>query len=314
MAGITTGIDESPVLETQLNMPYTLTRGRAASAFISQLANKVILGSRCDRCARTVVPAQDFCTRCGGDSDSLIVAPSTGTVSSVTRTAEGPVGLIHLDGVDGTILHRLDETDGQLAIGDRVEARWADEPIGSIIDLACFAATASTLVGEISDAATDVGDGAVGEVVYKLELPYRHSYGPHYARLFDHLKQGRILGSKCPRCLGVLVPPREYCDVCYVRTEQLVDVKDTGRLQAFSVIHLEFLGQTRKPPYVYAEVVLDGSTTRLIHTVAGIDVAKAAEVLRVGMPVRAVWLDPELRTGTLNDIDHFEPINEDAAQ
>ena len=83
---------------------------------------------------------------------------------------------------------------------------------------------------------------------------------------------------------------------------------DTGRLQAFSVIHLEFVGQTRKPPYVYAEIVLDGSATRLIHTVAGIDVAKAAEQLTIGMPVRAVWKDVADCRGTLDDIDYFEPI------
>jgi len=310
MAGILTGIDESPILETQLTMPYTLTRGQAASVFITQLANKVIVGSRCNRCARTVVPAQDYCTTCGGETDGMIEAPSTGVVTALTRTSAGTVGLIHLDGVDGTLLHRLDETAGKLSVGDRVEARWADVPSGSITDLANFVATASTQIGSSTEAADDIAEGAVGVIEYKLELPYRHSYGVHYGRLFDHLKQGRILGSKCPQCAGVLVPPRAYCDVCYVRTEQLLDVKDTGRLQAFSVIHLEFIGQTRKPPYVYAEVVLDGSTTRLIHTVAGIDVTRAAEELWVGMPVKAVWKDPELRMGTLNDIDYFEPAPE----
>ena len=65
-----------------------------------------------------------------------------------------------------------------------------------------------------------------------------------------------------------------------VRTERWVDVSDTGVLKAFSIIHLKFVGQTREPPYVYAEIILDGAATRLIHTIGGIDVEKAAETLR----------------------------------
>ena len=48
----------------------------------------------------------------------------------------------------------------------------------------------------------------------------------------------------------------------------------------------------------------------LIHTVGGIDVATAAERLTIGMPVKAVWKDVADCRGTLDDIDHFTPIDE----
>jgi uncharacterized OB-fold protein len=70
---------------------------------------------------------------------------------------------------------------------------------------------------------------------------------------------------------------------------------------------LEFEGQVREPPYVYAEVTLDGASTRLIHVLGGIDVGEAHTLLRPGMKVRAVWL-PDSHTGTLADIDYFEPL------
>ena len=38
----------------------------------------------------------------------------------------------------------------------------------------------------------------------------------------------RIVGSKCPRCLSILVPARGNCDACFVPTAQSVDVADTG--------------------------------------------------------------------------------------
>jgi uncharacterized OB-fold protein len=75
------------------------------------------------------------------------------------------------------------------------------------------------------------------------------------------------------------------------------------------VIHLEFLGQKRKPPYVYAEINLDGTATRLIHNVGGFDITRAEELLQIGTRVRAVWKDISPGSGTLDDIAYFEPID-----
>jgi uncharacterized OB-fold protein len=228
----------------------------------------------------------------------------------LTRTPEGTFGLIRLEGVDGDLLHLVDESKRPVAVGDRVEAVWAPKPVGSILTIAGFVAShadapvqAPTPIDEVPE------ENLVKELKYSLSLPYRHAYGANYGRLFDELgARSALIGSRCPQCRNVLVPPRAYCELCYVKTEQFVHVQDTGRLQGFSVIHMEFIGQTRKPPYVYAEIVLDGSSTRLIHNVAGVDVEKAAEQLWVGMSVRAVWKPESQRNGTLDDIDYFEPV------
>ena len=305
--GLLTTIDEPQVLATTLSLPYTLTTGGAAGAFLAELGNKRLLGSRCEACSRVMVPAQDSCTVCGELTSGFVQVPETGTITAVTKTAAGVYALIRLDGADTDLLHRLSEADGVLAIGSRVKAVWAETPALSMLDLDSF--TANSGGGEPGKV-TDAGEvTAIAELPYRLELAYRHSYGPHYGRLFDELASfRRITGSLCPKCNNVLVPPREICDICYVRTAQYVDVSDTGKLQAYSVIQMEFVGQTRKPPYVYAEIVLDGSATRLIHTMAGFDVAKSAELLSIGMAVKAVWKDPADCRGTLNDIDYFEPV------
>lgn len=310
MTQITTSIDEAPVLETSLEMPYTLTTGKAVSVFIQALGKKVIVGSRCAKCQRTVAPAQDYCARCGGEQGEFLVVAPTGTVTAITRTAEGTVGLIRLDGVDNDLLHIVDEKGGTVSVGDRVEAAWAPEPVGTILSLAAFVPSDSTPSKSVPTAHDEASEDELEkEMKYSLSLPYRHSYGPGYGRLFDELgARSGIIGSKCPHCERVLVPPRPYCEICYRETEQFVQVKDTGRLQGFSVIHMEFIGQTRKPPYVYAEIVLDGSATRLIHNLGGVDVEKASELLSIGMPVRAVWKPDTERNGTLDDIDYFEPI------
>ena len=157
-------------------------------------------------------------------------------------------------------------------------------------------------------AAADATDPIV-EKPYELDLQYRHAYGPYYGRMFDELAHSRrIVGTRSPTTGEVLLPPRAICDAPYEPTEQWVDVADTGVIQAFSIIHLEFVGQTREPPYVYVEVLLDGAATRLIHALGGIDVEVARAKLKPGMRVRAVWRDRSEAQGTLNDIEHFELI------
>lgn len=307
MTELLSGIDDAAVLEASLELPYTLTTGRAAGAFMAQLADRVILGSRCSSCGRVSVPPREHCPKCTEETTAYVQLPETGRVTAVTRTARGGVALIRIDGADCDLAHRVSD-DPLPAVGSRVKVRWAS-------------ASSTTMDAIDRFEPTDAPEGSVGpdvsvgerydEHAYSLSLHYRHAYGPFYGRLFDELaSRRRILGSKCPGCSNVLVPPREICDVCFTRTAQLVDVPDTGRLQAFSVIHMEFVGQTRKPPYVYAEIVLDGTATRLIHTVGGFDVSTAKETLRVGMPVRAVWKGDAEPQGTLDDIDYFEPIPE----
>ena len=108
---------------------------------------------------------------------------------------------------------------------------------------------------------------------------------------------------------GVLIPPRAMDDISYTRTCTWAALPDTGTVSAMSVIHLEFRGQKEKPPYIFAEIQLDGAVTRLIHSIKGIDMSRASELVKPGTRVRAVW--SEARTGSLSDISHFEPIGEE---
>jgi uncharacterized OB-fold protein len=295
-----------------IRLPYSLTAGASASAFLTELRNRRIVGSRCGSCSKVIVPAEDFCAACGERADELVYVSQSGKLVGFTQTEAGVIGLIRLDGASTPMVHRVvDAPFESLSLGQRVVARWAPEAAGGVLDLAGFAP------GEGDGGADEVagpfaaGDVPELELPYELELGYRHAYGPYYGRLFDELGTSRrILGVKCPSCESVLVPPREVCEVCYVRTGEWVDVADTGVLQAFSIIHLEFVGQVREPPYIYAEIILDGAATRLIHSIGGIDVEQARETLQPGMRVRAVWRDDAEVTGTLADIAHFEIIRD----
>jgi uncharacterized OB-fold protein len=302
--------EEPTAFPGSIALPYTLTAGHATGRFLAELGNHRILGSRCSDCGKVTAPAQDFCAACSAETHELVDMPETGELVGYTRTHAGIIGLVRLDGADAPFAHRVLDADlDALSIGLRMKARWTQAPEGSILDIEGFVADDAPPAGA-AEPRPYTGDAEpLDERPYRLELNYRHAYGPYYGTLFDELATSRrIMGVKCPSCECVLVPPREFCDVCFVRTGEWVDVADTGVIKAFSVIHLEFVGQVREPPYIYAEIVLDGSATRLIHTIGGIDPEEARRSLEPGARVRAVWKEGVEPTGSLEDIDHFALI------
>ena len=146
-------------------------------------------------------------------------------------------------------------------------------------------------------------------VKYALSLHYEHAYGPFYGRMFDEIREhGRIMGVRVPGADTALLPPREIDDISHNRTGTWKTCGNEGTIRGCSIINMEFRGQTRSPPYVYAEIVLDGASTRLIHMIE-IDNFEEGKKIGPGTRVRAVWREGN-RTGSLsNDIERFEVID-----
>lgn len=300
-----------PAFKSDLSMPYTLTPGRAAGTFLAEISNRRIVGSKSKKSGKVVVPAQDFCPFSGDSEAELVEAPATGVLTAFTETDAGLIGLVRIDGSDADFSHRLvDVAYGDLTIGMRVEAVWATGVEKSILGIKGFRPAPNAPVGKIR--ALENPATPVEVVPYKLDLHYEHAFGPYYGRLFDEIKTNRrIMGVRTPDGEGAFLPPREVCDITHKPTGTWVEVKQTGTIRAMSVIYLEFKGQKQPPPYIYAEIMLDGASTRLIHNVGGLDMSRAKELVKPGTRVRAVWR--EERTGSLDDISHFEIIDDKAS-
>jgi uncharacterized OB-fold protein len=292
-------------LHSELKMPYTLTPGRAAGVFLAEIGNKRIVGSRF-KSGVVIVPAQDFLPATGESEFDLVQAPETGVLNGFTETDLGLIGLIRIDGSDLDFPHRIvDAKPDDLRVGMRVTAVWNDNIKESITAISGFRLAPDAPRGKIVP--LENPSKPVEVIAYSMSLHYRHAFGPYYGRLFDEIKTSRrIMGVRSSSQEGALVPPREIDDISHKPTGTWVEIKQTGTVRAMSVVHLEFLGQKQPPPYIYAEIMLDGACTRLIHNVAGIDMSKAKDLVKPGTRVRAVWRDK--RTGSLEDISHFEPI------
>jgi uncharacterized protein len=131
-----------------LAYPYARTVGPTYSRFLTGLRDGRIEGNRGDD-GRVFVPPAEFDPVTGSPLTEWVPVASEGVVTAWSwqpAPAEGnPLAqpfawaLVLLDGADTALLHAVDAgSPDAMTTGMRVRARWADEPAGSINDLACF--------------------------------------------------------------------------------------------------------------------------------------------------------------------------------
>ncbi len=137
----------------------------------------------------------------------------------------------------------------------------------------------------------------------KLALPYQYFAGQTGSRFLISLRdEKKIKGVRCEKCDKVFIPPRSTCERCFSDiSENWVELKNTGTVTGFTVIRYEEPHQPVKPPYIMAQVKLDGADTSIVHIVKGI----SASQIKVGLKVKAQFA--KKKTSTMMDIDCFRP-------
>lgn len=140
-------------------------------------------------------------------------------------------------------------------------------------------------------------------------IPYSYSAGATATRFFRELRDAqRILATKCPRCERVLVPPRPFCERCFVATDEWLEVGPSGTVETFTITYATFVG-LRKPPFAIALIRLDGASTALAHFL-DVDISDPHALFdRVKRGLRVAPVFRSERTGSVLDIEHFTPID-----
>lgn len=135
-----------------------------------------------------------------------------------------------------------------------------------------------------------------------IEISYEWSAGIAGSRFFQEIRDNkRIMGTKCPKCGRVLVPPRIFCEECFVDVEEWVEVSSKGELVTFGESYLGTDGSKLKEPWIVGIIRLDGADGGLIHYIG----EARPEELKIGMRMEAVF--NEKRNGNILDIKHFRP-------
>jgi uncharacterized OB-fold protein len=123
--------------------------GAGYGRYFDELKQGRIVGTKCDKCRRTLLPARVFCEWCFRYIDEWVYLEDTGTVNTfsvaytdwVARRITEPriPAMIEIDGSGGVaILHLLGAVDPkQVEVGLRVKAVWKPESErkGAITDI-----------------------------------------------------------------------------------------------------------------------------------------------------------------------------------
>ena len=142
-----------------------------------------------------------------------------------------------------------------------------------------------------------------------IRLEYQITAGRALSSFLKAIEEKRIIGSRVGPGGKVYVPPRVACPATAELTSDEVEVSDTGVITTFCVVNIPFEGQQLKPPYVCACVLLDGADIPIFHMVGEVEASK----VRMGMRVRAQWVDDASLAPTLESIRYFVPTGEEDA-
>ncbi|MBN2026222.1 MAG: hypothetical protein JW854_05630 [Actinobacteria bacterium] len=125
-------------------------------------------------------------------------------------------------------------------------------------------------------------------------------------KVFEAMKEGKLIANKCPGCGMVYFMPKPYCR-CLSEPDEFVEIKDTATVTtytftgswAYEGISDEEVSGT---PLIFAGIVFDGSNTMTVANIEGVE----PDQVSVGMRVKLKW--PDKVEGTLNDLARCVPL------
>lgn len=155
-------------------------------------------------------------------------------------------------------------------------------------------------------------DARSGKIFYtedSLDCAFAWDTGVAINRYLAELKNGKIIAKECRQCNRIMLPPRMFCELCFVPSGNWVFVEDTGVINTFSICHVNWDASRIKKgekPHLPAVIEIDGASEGMgiMHRLGEVD----PDQIKIGMKVKAVWKPESERTGSITDIKYFKPL------
>ena len=137
-----------------------------------------------------------------------------------------------------------------------------------------------------------------------MPIESRYTAGIAGERFLRALKEGQIMGVKCPECEFIYLPPRIFCLRCFSPLEEWVEVENQGAVETYTLLNVDLDGNPLEEPQIVALVNIDGTSGGLLHFLGEVEL----DELYIGLPVEAVFKPKKEREGSILDINYFRPL------
>lgn len=117
-------------------------------------------------------------------------------------------------------------------------------------------------------------------------------------RYFNYLKEGKLMGSQCPKCHHIDLPARRLCSQCQSEA-QWKELSGKGKLHAFTAISVgtPIMGQKgydRSHPYIFAIGLMEEGPM-----VSGLmreseKYEENPDQLKIGIPLKATFVQTQI--------------------
>ncbi|MEX1665526.1 Zn-ribbon domain-containing OB-fold protein [Zhongshania arctica] len=296
-----------------LGYTYTRSTGPIVGQFLTSLRARKMVGIKASD-GKVLMPPVEFDPVSAAALTEFVDVADSGVVKTwcwvkeprKAHPSDKPFAwaMILLDGADTPMLHWIDAGDeAAMSTGMRVKVRWAAETKGVMDDLNGFVPESVALLTELKPAASDEPIIGVESPSY---LTYNFTAGKATSLYLRSMKEGKLVGQRCPKCRNVYIPPRGSCAACGVPTEEQVTLSNKATVESFTIVYIPIPGNPIKPPYVIANLVLDGANLSFLHLLSECK----NEDVRIGMRVEALWRPEEEWGFAMENIQYFKPIDE----
>ena len=124
---------------------------------------------------------------------------------------------------------------------------------------------------------------------------------------FIGLLEGKILGTRCPKCGDIWVPVRTHCwnlD-CNLEKTEWVEMPLTAKVHTWTIAGWSGRSSLKRLPIILVYAVIGDSKVAIANELHGIDPWD----VEFGMPLKIVFKPKEDRIGAITDF-HFEPAED----
>ena len=129
----------------------------------------------------------------------------------------------------------------------------------------------------------------------------RHGWN---SKFFKGLLEGRIWGTRCPKCGDTWVPVRTHCwnlD-CNLEHTEWVEMPLKATVHTWTIAGWSGRSSLKRLPIVLVYAVFEGSKVAIANELHGVDPWD----VEFNMPLKVVFKPKDERTGSVTDF-HFEP-------